>query len=432
MRISVIGTGYVGLVTASCLAEMGNTVLAMDKDPTKITSLRRGVVPIHEPGLEPLVQKNVREERLSFTDELPTAVRHGQVIFLAVGTPPRRDGEADLGGVEEAARGIGLHMDAPKVIVTKSTVPVGTAGRVEMLINEQARHPFAVVSNPEFLKEGAAVEDFMRPDRVILGGSDPEAISLLRALYAPFMRRADRVLVMDAASAELSKYAANAMLASRISFMNEMAALCERLGANVEHVRQGLGSDSRIGNAFLFPGIGFGGSCFPKDLNALLHVGESCGVDLRMVRAALDVNRSQKRLLLHKIRADFGEYLDGRVFALWGLAFKPGTDDVREAPAIDLIDGLLSRGAEVRATDPAALERVRTIYGERVTLDQDPYRILMGADALVLATEWNEYRFPDFDRIRAALRKALLFDGRNVWKRTMVEALGFAYRGVGV
>jgi UDPglucose 6-dehydrogenase len=301
-----------------------------------------------------------------------------------------------------------------------------------MLVREQTKLRFAVISNPEFLKEGAAVEDFMRPDRVVLGGSDPDAISLLRSLYAPFMRRAERIFVMDAASAELTKYAANAMLATRVSFMNELAGLCERLGANIEHVRQGLGSDSRIGNAFLFPGIGFGGSCFPKDLNALLQAGERCGVDLRIVRATLEVNRSQKRVLLHKIREDFGEYLDGRVFAIWGLAFKPGTDDVREAAAIDLIDGLLAAGAEVRASDPAALEQVRPIYGHRIVLDEDPYRILEGADALILATEWNEYRFPDFERIRAALRKAVLFDGRNVWNRPMVEGLGFTYRGVGV
>ena len=432
MRISVVGSGYVGLVTAACFAETGNTVLAMDKDATRVAALRRGVVPFHESGLEALMQKNIKEGRLSFTEDIELAVRHGRVIFLAVGTPPRPSGDADLTAIEEAARQIGAYMDGPKVIVTKSTVPVGTSRRVEMLVREHTKHPFAVISNPEFLKEGAAVEDFMRPDRVILGGSDAEAISILRALYAPFMRRAERVLVMDAASAELTKYAANAMLASRVSFMNEMAGLCERLGANIEHVRHGLGSDSRIGNAFLFPGIGFGGSCFPKDLNALLHVGARFGVDLRMVRATLEVNRSQKRMLLHKIRADFGEYLDGRVFAIWGLAFKPGTDDVREAPALDLIDGLLGLGAEVRASDPAALERARSIYAQRITLDENPYRILAGADALVLITEWNEYRFPDFDRIRSALRKAILFDGRNVWNRAMVETLGFTYRGIGV
>ena len=432
MRISVVGSGYVGLVTAACFAETGNTVIAMDKDAARIAALRRGIVPFHESGLEALMHKNMKDGRLTFTDDIGLAVRHGRVIFLAVGTPPRPSGDADLRAIEEAARQIGACMDAPKVVVTKSTVPVGTSRRVEMLVREQTKLRFAVISNPEFLKEGAAVEDFMRPDRVVLGGSDPDAISLLRSLYAPFMRRAERIFVMDAASAELTKYAANAMLATRVSFMNELAGLCERLGANIEHVRQGLGSDSRIGNAFLFPGIGFGGSCFPKDLNALLQAGERCGVDLRIVRATLEVNRSQKRVLLHKIREDFGEYLDGRVFAIWGLAFKPGTDDVREAAAIDLIDGLLAAGAEVRASDPAALEQVRPIYGHRIVLDEDPYRILEGADALILATEWNEYRFPDFERIRAALRKAVLFDGRNVWNRPMVEGLGFTYRGVGV
>jgi UDPglucose 6-dehydrogenase len=432
MRISVVGSGYVGLVTAACFAETGNTVVAMDKDAARVAALSRGAVPFHEPGLDSLTQKNVEAGRLTFTNDIRAAVHHGRVIFLAVGTPPRQNGDADLGAVEEAARDIGTHMDAPKVIVIKSTVPVGTSRRVEMLIREHTQCPFAVISNPEFLKEGAAVDDFMRPDRVILGGSDAEAISLLRSLYAPFMRRGDRVLVMDPASAELTKYAANAMLASRISFMNEMAELCERLGANVDHVRQGLGSDSRIGNAFLFPGIGFGGSCFPKDLNALLHVGESCRIDLRMVRAALDVNHRQKRVLLHKIRSEFGDYLDGRVFAIWGVAFKAGTDDIREAPALDLIDGLLARGAQVRVTDPAALERVRALYGDKIAVDRDAYRILPGADALALATEWNEYRFPDFDRIRSSLRKAVLFDGRNVWDRSMVEALGFTYRGIGV
>jgi UDPglucose 6-dehydrogenase len=324
------------------------------------------------------VEKNLAEGRLTFTADLPAAVHHARAISLAVGTPPRPNGEADLSSVEEAARAIGASMNGPKVIVTKSTVPVGTARRVKALVAEKAAHPFAVVSNPEFLKEGAAVQDFMRPDRVVLGGDDADAIALLRALYAPFMRREDRVLVMDAESAELSKYAANAMLAMRISFMNEIAALCERVGANVEHVRHGLGSDSRIGSAFLFPGTGFGGSCFPKDIAALLHLAESFGLDLRTVRATLDVNRMQKRVLVHKVRAQFSEYLDGHVFAVWGLAFKPGTDDLREAPAIEIIEALLARGAEVRATDPVAISGARELFGDRLTLDRDSYRILDG------------------------------------------------------
>ncbi len=315
--------------------------------------------------------------------------------------------------------------------MTKSTVPVGTTARVKALVAEKARHPFAVVSNPEFLKEGAAVQDFMRPDRVVLGGDDAEALGLLRALYAPFMRREDRILVMDAASAELTKYAANAMLALRISFMNEMALLCEAVGANVEHLRHGLGSDSRIGRSFLFPGAGFGGSCFPKDLAALLHVGENHGLDLRTVRAAQEVNRTQKRVLVHKARRALGDYLDGKVFAVWGLAFKPGTDDMREAPALEVIEGLLARGATVRATDPAALERARAIFGGRIILDPDPYHLLDGADGLVLVTEWNEYRFPDFERIRGLMRTPLVLDGRNIWSRALVESAGLSYHGIG-
>lgn len=432
MRVSIIGSGYVGLVTGACLAETGNTVLCMDKDAEKINSLVAGRIPFHEPGLAPLVQKNLGEGRLSFTTDIQQAVRHAGVIFLAVGTPPRPNGEADLSAVEEAARAIGIHMDGPKVVATKSTVPVGTAERVRALIGEKTSHRVAVISNPEFLKEGAAVQDFMRPDRVILGGDDAEAISILRALYAPFMRREDRILVMDAASAELTKYAANAMLALRISFMNEMAALCERIGANVEHVRHGLGADTRIGNSFLFPGTGFGGSCFPKDLAALLHLGQGQGLDLRTVRATLEVNRAQKRILLQKVRREFGENLDGRVFAVWGLAFKPGTDDMREAPALDLIEGLLARGAAVRAADPVALGRAREIFGDQIVLDADSYRILEGADGLLLVTEWNEYRFPDFERIRRLLRKPVLFDGRNIWSRPLVESLGFTYYGIGV
>jgi UDPglucose 6-dehydrogenase len=323
-------------------------------------------------------------------------------------------------------------MDGHKVIVTKSTVPVGTARRVKILIAEKTTHRFAVVSNPEFLKEGAAVHDFMSPDRVILGGDDAEAIAVLRALYAPFMRREDRILVMDASSAELTKYASNAMLAARISFMNEIAALCEKIGANAEHVRHGVGADSRIGTSFLFPGTGFGGSCFPKDLAALLHLGERCGVDLRTIRATLEVNQTQKRILVRRVQSEFGEYLDGKIFAIWGLAFKPGTDDMRESPAIDIVEGLLARGAEVRATDPVALDRGRDLFGQRVTLDPDSYRILEGADALLLVTEWNEYRFPDFARIRSLLKKPVLFDGRNIWSRALTEELGFTYRGIGV
>src|SRR2546422_3882675 len=432
MRVTIIGTGYVGLVTGACLAATGNVVMCVDKDLNKIGLLKSGKLPFHEPGLAPLVEQSLRDGRLIFTDDLSLGVRHAPVIFLAVGTPSRPNGEADLSAVEEAARAIGASMDGPKVIVTKSTVPVGTAGRVKALIGDRTSHRFAVIANPEFLKEGAAVHDFMSPDRVILGGDDAEAIALLRVLYGPFMRREDRILVMDAASAELTKYASNAMLATRISFMNEIAALCERVGANAEHVRHGLGADSRIGSSFLFPGTGFGGSCFPKDLTALLHLGESCEVDLRTIRAVFEVNRTQKRVLVRRVQSEFGEYLDGKVFAVWGLAFKPGTDDMRESPVLDIVEGLLARGAEVRATDPVALERARELFGDRVMLDQDAYRILDGADGVFLVTEWNEYRFPDFERIRSLLRKPVLFDGRNIWNRRLVEGLGFTYYGIGV
>ena len=432
MRVTIIGAGYVGLVTGACLAETGNTVMCVDKDSGKIVLLKSGKIPFHEPGLAPLVQRNIDQGRLIFTDNLESGVRYAPVIFLAVGTPPRPNGEADLSAVEDAARAIGTHMDGHKVVVTKSTVPVGTARRVKILIAEKTTHRFAVVSNPEFLKEGAAVHDFMSPDRVILGGDDAEAIEVLRALYAPFMRREDRILVMDASSAELTKYASNAMLAARISFMNEIAALCEKIGANAEHVRHGVGADSRIGTSFLFPGTGFGGSCFPKDLAALLHLGERCGVDLRTIRATLEVNQTQKRILVRRVQSEFGEYLDGKIFAIWGLAFKPGTDDMRESPAIDIVEGLLARGAEVRATDPVALDRGRDLFGKRVTLDHDAYRILEGAHALLLVTEWNEYRFPDFERIRSLLKKPVLFDGRNIWSRALTEELGFTYRGIGV
>jgi UDPglucose 6-dehydrogenase len=432
VRVTIIGAGYVGLVTGACLAETGNTVICMDQDEIKIAELSTGKIPFHEPGLAALVEKNVAGRRLSFTTDVGRAVTHARVILLAVGTPPRRNGEADLAAVEEAARAIGRHMDGPKVVGIKSTVPVGTGDRVKALIREISSHSVAVISNPEFLKEGSAVSDFMRPDRVIFGGSDPEATNVLRALYAPFMRRGDRALVMDAASAELTKYAANAMLAMRISFMNEIAALCERVGANVENVRRGMGADARIGTAFLFPGTGFGGSCFPKDLAALLHLGEMYDLELRTIRATLEVNRMQKRILVNKVRREFGEHLEGNVFAVWGLAFKPGTDDMREAPSLDIVDGLLTRGATVRATDPVALDRAHDVFGNRVELSRDPYTILEGADGLVLVTEWREYRSPDFERIRGLMRKPVLFDGRNVWDRRLVEAAGFTYHAIGV
>ena len=434
MRITVIGAGYVGLVTGACFAATGNHVACVDRDEGTCARLKRGEIPIHEPGLEEVVRAGLRDGRLVFTTDAAEAVRSTRIVFIAVGTPPLPDGGADLSAVDEVARAIGRAMDGYRIIVDKSTVPVGTAHRVRDLVREETDHPFAVVSNPEFLKEGAAVDDFMKPDRVVIGADDPEAIETMRVLYSPYMRRGDRLLVMSAESAEMTKYASNAMLATRISFMNEIAALCERVGANVEQVRRGMGADTRIGGHFLFPGVGFGGSCFPKDLRALRHTGEAAGVSLRVLEAVTAVNEDQKGLLVRKVKAHFpsGTGIRGKTFALWGLAFKPGTDDMREAPAIDIIEGLLAGGATVRASDPAALEMARSRFGNRVRLDADPYAILKDADGLLLVTEWNSYRSPDFEAIAEALRTKVVFDGRNIWDRAFVEKHGLAYHGVGI
>ena len=431
MRIAVVGTGYVGLVTGACLAETGNHVTCVDKDESKIAVLEGGGVPIYEPGLEEVVRRNVEQGRLSFTTDLPSAVQDSRVVFIAVGTPPRDDGSADLAAVQQVAQQIGQAMDGPKIIVNKSTVPIGTADLVKDIVSKQTEHSFAVVSNPEFLKEGAAIEDFMRPDRVIIGCDDPEAVEVMRALYAPYMRRGERLLVMDTHSAELSKYAANAMLATRISFINELARLCEQVGANVEHVRRGLGSDRRIGQHFLFPGVGFGGSCFPKDIKALIHMAGEKDRPLQILTAVDQVNRDQKRLLVKKIKQRFGENLVGKVFAIWGLSFKPGTDDMREAPAIDIANGLLDAGAEVRGTDPVAIKVAEQVFDGRVTLSPDSYSILDGADAVLLVTEWLAYRSPDFKNMAQRLRTPVVFDGRNIWKRNIVEAAGLEYFGIG-
>ncbi len=431
MRIAVVGTGYVGLVTGACLAETGNHVTCVDKDESKIAVLKGGGVPIYEPGLEEVVRRNVEQGRLSFTTDLPSAVQDSRVVFIAVGTPPRDDGSADLAAVQQVAQQIGQAMDGPKIIVNKSTVPIGTADLVKDIVSKQTEHSFAVVSNPEFLKEGAAIEDFMRPDRVIIGCDDPEAVEVMRALYAPYMRRGERLLVMDTHSAELSKYAANAMLATRISFINELARLCEQVGANVEHVRRGLGSDRRIGQHFLFPGVGFGGSCFPKDIKALIHLAGEKDRPLQILTAVDQVNRDQKRLLVKKIKQRFGENLVGKVFAIWGLSFKPGTDDMREAPAIDIANGLLDAGAEVRGTDPVAIKVAEQVFDGRVTLSPDSYSILDGADAVLLVTEWLAYRSPDFKNMAQRLRTPVVFDGRNIWKRNIVETAGLEYFGIG-
>jgi UDPglucose 6-dehydrogenase len=438
VKITMIGAGYVGLVSAACLAEVGNDVLCLDVDARKIDMLKAGGVPIHEPGLQDMIHRNVDAGRLRFTTDVDAAVAHGSLQFIAVGTPPDEDGSADMRHVLAAATDIGRRMTDYKVVVDKSTVPVGTADRVRETIAAElaargAAIPFAVVSNPEFLKEGAAVEDFMKPDRVVIGADDEHAITLLRAVYAPFQRNRERLLVMDVRSAELTKYAANAMLATRISFMNEMANLADALGADIEHVRQGIGSDPRIGYHFLYPGAGYGGSCFPKDVKALQHTAAQHGRPLRILAAVEAVNDAQKSRLLEKIVARMGGGLAGKAFALWGLAFKPDTDDMREAPARSIIAGLLERGATVAAYDPVAIDQARRIFGETGGLSYaaSPMAAVAGADALVVVTEWKEFRSPEFTEIRRQLRQPLLFDGRNLFDPAQVRAAGIEYFGIG-
>ena len=432
MRIAVIGSGYVGLVAGTCFAETGNSVVCVDNDEAKIDALRAGRIPIYEPGLEELVRRNVAEERLSFTTDLDEAVRRSLVCFIAVGTPPGDDGSSDLTAVLAVAKAIGRAMDGFKVIVDKSTVPVGTARKVAAVIREQTDHPFDVVSNPEFLKEGAAIDDFMKPDRVVIGADDPRTLEIMKELYAPFVRTGNPVLCMDVESAELTKYAANAMLATRISFMNEIAGLCEALGANVNHVRAGIGLDSRIGPSFLFPGIGYGGSCFPKDIKALVRTASAAGRRLQILDAVESVNEHQKRWLLQRAESQFGKDLTGRTFGVWGLSFKPQTDDMREAPAIVVVNGLLDRGAVVRVCDPVALEEAERHFGKRVTYCKKSYDAIDGADALAICTEWNEFRHPDFDRIKSLLKSPVIFDGRNVYVSYRLPQKGFTYHCVGV
>jgi UDPglucose 6-dehydrogenase len=438
MKITVIGTGYVGLVTGTCLAEAGNDVLCLDVDAAKIATLHAGGVPIHEPGLEPLIRRNVDAGRLRFTTDADLAVAHGALQFIAVGTPPEEDGSADMRYVLAAARTIGQRMTDDKIVVGKSTVPVGTADRVRAAIGEElavrgVKLAFSVASNPEFLKEGAAIEDFMKPDRVVIGADDERAIAALRAVYAPFMRNHDRLLVMDVRSAELTKYAANAMLATRISFMNELANLADALGADIEHVRQGIGSDPRIGYHFLYPGVGYGGSCFPKDVKALRHTADELGRPLLILDAVEEVNDAQKLRLVEKIVGRLGNDLSGRTFALWGLAFKPNTDDMREAPSRTVVSALAARGAKVRAWDPVAIPEARKAMGREKALSfvASPAAALEGADALVVVTEWQEFRSPDFDAIRRALREPLVFDGRNLYDPAIVRAAGLEYYAIG-
>ncbi|MCG5051824.1 MAG: UDP-glucose/GDP-mannose dehydrogenase family protein [Myxococcales bacterium] len=431
MKVCVIGTGYVGLVAGAGFAEMGNDVVCCDIDQSKIDMLKGGKVPIYEPGLEDLVERNVGEQRLSFTTDVPAGVAGAQVIVLAVGTPPGPDGAADLQYIFKAAESAARALTGWAVLVTKSTVPVGTGDRIESLVREIARHPVAVASNPEFLKEGDAVNDFMKPSRVIIGSDDEKAIEALEALYAPFTRSRDRMLIMSRRSAELAKYAANSMLATRISFMNDLATLCDLLGTDIEQVRKGMGSDDRIGPKFLYAGAGFGGSCFPKDLRACISTGRDAGHHLRILEAVVEVNDAQKKRLGEKVLKHFGGHVAGKRIALWGLAFKPGTDDIREAPALELVEQLLHAGAEVVATDPVAIEATRKVLGERIRFEDANYDCAKGADALVLVTEWHQYRRPDFARLKALLKTPVVFDGRNVWSPAELRAQGFTYYGIG-
>jgi UDPglucose 6-dehydrogenase len=430
MKIAVVGTGYVGLVCGACLAETGNDVICVDKDDAKVRMLRRGRVPIYEPGLTELVHRNKTEGRLTFTTQIGRAVKASQIIFIAVGTPQGEDGSADLQHVLGVAREIGRAMDGYKVIVNKSTVPVGTADKVRSIIRRETTHPFSVVSNPEFLKQGAAVDDFMKPDRVVIGAEDPRGAEMMEALYKPFTRTGAPIMVMDCASSELCKYASNALLATRISFMNEIANVCELFGADVDRVRQAVGADRRIGSSFLFPGVGYGGSCFPKDVKALVRFSADKKYDFKVLKAVESVNEFQKRVLVKKLEGHFGS-LKGKTIAIWGLAFKPKTDDMREAPAIVIIQSLLEQGAKVQAYDPEAQRVARGIFGGKISYTSKSYDALKGADALVIVTEWHEFREPDFARMRKLMRSPVIFDGRNIYEPNQMKAHGFTYNSIG-
>ena len=430
MNLAVVGTGYVGLVAGTCFAESGNDVICVDIDENKIEMLNAGKVPIYEPGLEEMVRRNAQDQRLSFTTDLASSVKNSQIIFIAVGTPQGPTGHANLEYVKATAKGIARAMDSFKIIVTKSTVPVGTADRIKQWISEETEQPFAVASNPEFMKEGAAVEDFMKPDRVVLGGDNAEALETLKELYDPFLRTGNPILVMDSRSAEMSKYAANAMLATKISFINEVARLCEAMKADVSEVRRAISLDRRIGPHFIFPGVGFGGSCFPKDIRAMISMGGD-KPEMALLRAVEQVNQSQKVLLFDKVKKHFGEPLSGLTFAIWGLAFKPRTDDMRDAPSITVIESLLAGGARVQAFDPEAMEEARKIFGDRIQYTHRNYDALHGAAALLILTEWNEFRRPDFARIKGLLKQPVIFDGRNIYDPGDVRKLGFTYYSIG-
>lgn len=431
MNVAVVGTGYVGLVAGTCFAELGHKVVCVDNDQNKLAKLRAGKLPIYEPGLEEMVPRNVNRGRLVFTDDLAGAVKGAEVVFIAVGTPPGEDGSADLRYVLAVADAIGKALDGFKVVVMKSTVPIGTCDRIRGVIEGLTKEPFAVVSNPEFLREGVAVEDFMRPERIVVGTNDERAIDVMRRLYRPLTADGAKLLLMDVRSSEMTKYASNSMLATRISFMNEIANLCEKLGADVENVRRGMGSDSRIGPHFLKAGVGYGGSCFPKDVAALIQTARENGAEVGILRAAVETNERQKVKLVEVIKGDLGESLVGKKIALWGLAFKPQTDDMREAPSIPLCEALVAAGAEVVAYDPEARHTAKVELGDTIVYAEDPYKGLEGADALCLVTEWKEFTAPDWERVWALMRDHFVYDGRNLWEPREVVAQGFKYRGIG-
>lgn len=432
MNITVIGTGYVGLVAGACLADMGNEVICVDNDSKKLEKLYNGIIPIYEPGLEELVKSNVLENRLSFSADLDSAVKNSEVCFIAVGTPQGEDGSADLQYVFSVAKSIAKAMNGYKVIVDKSTVPVGTAQKVAELIKENTTYPFDVVSNPEFLKQGNAVDDFLHPDRVIIGSNSEKATKIMQDIYAPFFRTGNRIIVMDVKSAEMTKYASNSFLATKISFMNEIANLCEKVGADAEMVRVGMSTDSRIGNKFLFPGLGYGGSCFPKDVKALIKTGQDYGCDMSIISATDNVNKNQRLVFLNKIYSVFGKNLNGKTFAVWGLAFKPKTNDMREAPAITIINALLAAGAKIKAYDPKAFDSAKVYFNDnKIEYSNSAYSALEDADALLLLTEWNEFRRPDFDRMKNLLKQPVIFDGRNQYDITRLQEKGFEYYQIG-
>lgn len=431
MKITVVGTGYVGLVTGTCLAETGNAVVCVDINEEKVKKMKEGVVPIYEPHLDTLFHRNIKAGRLSFTTDLKSAVANSLIIFLALPTPPGEDGSADLSYVLGVAEELGKIITDYKVIVDKSTVPVGTADKVRAAVAKNAKTPFDVVSNPEFLREGFAVDDFLKPDRVVIGASGEKARKIMEELYKPYVRQGNPIIFMDEKSAELTKYAANAFLATKISFMNEIANFCEKLGADVDMVRIGIGSDDRIGKRFLFPGIGYGGSCFPKDVQALARSADEADYDFKILHSVMEVNEKQKTIIVPKINAYFNSNLKGRHFALWGLAFKPDTDDIREAPALYVIDELLKAGATVTAHDPEAMNNVRKVYGDKIKYAEDPYAALQNADALIIATEWALFRTPDFDKVSAGLKNKVIFDGRNLYSLDQMKKLGYYYSSIG-